>query len=273
MRAEEIIPGYGSPEWTAMLERHADWQFKLAAMEPSSWRTRAIMLRRAANYIFEIHFAAGMRSIERMQSELEERRRDTEAQLSGSIKIAEMTDAESEEWQDQGLVSVYFLLMGYSIENLLKGILLSQKPELFDTQKMRGFNHHDLIRLCNEVGVELQTDEQEWLKKLTEYIEWQGKYPIPLRRDKDKDRTRGTPFKGREFQEQIEAIWTKMDLRLQADQRTKPSSRLRSSTRIRHPIDRARCSTSTGPRGVADPCTPPGCGRGRSSIPGSSTRG
>lgn len=179
------------------------------------------MLRRAANYIFEIHFAAGMRSIERMQSELEERRRDAEAQLSGSIKVSEMTDAESEEWQDQGLVSVYFLLMGYSIENLLKGILLSQKPELFHPKKMKGFNHHDLKMLCDEVGLELQVDEKEWLTKLTAYIEWQGKYPIPLRRDKDKDRTRGIPFKGREFQEQIEAIWTKIDLRLQAASGTK----------------------------------------------------
>lgn len=166
------------------------------------------MLRRAANYMFEIHFAAGMRSIERMQS--------------GSIKVTEMTDAESEEWQDQGLVSVYFLLMGYSIENLLKGILLSQKPELFHpSERMKRFGHHKLIRLCNEVGVELQSDEKKWLMKLTEYIEWQGKYPIPLERDKDKDRTIGIPFKGREFQEQIEAIWTKIDLRLQAASGTK----------------------------------------------------
>lgn len=157
-----------------------------------------------------------------MQAEFAERRKESEAQVPGTVEVTAMTYADIEEWQDQELVTVYFLLMGYSIENLLKGILLNQKPELFQPSKrMKGFGHHKLTRLCDEVGVELQSDEKKWLMKLTEYIEWQGKYPIPLKRDNDKDRTRGIPFKGREFQEQIEAIWTKIDLRLQAASSTK----------------------------------------------------
>lgn len=190
---------YGSPEWEAMLDQLNARQFKLAATEPFSWLFRSENLKRAADHLFEIYHTASTRSMEQFVAEVKAGMREGGRVLEGQ---------ELEDLLNSELVTIYLMLMGYSIENLLKGKLLQQNPQFFKpTNKMDDFNKHDLIDLANRVGFKLTKSERAILKELTNYILWQGKYPIPLQYKNDRDRKRGIPFKGRELQQKLDRLW------------------------------------------------------------------
>lgn len=67
--------------------------------------------------------------------------------------------------------SVYKMLVGLSFELLFKSIAI-QKNLTFPTT-------HQLVNLANSAQLKLTNDEKEILKILTEYILWDGKYPVP----------------------------------------------------------------------------------------------
>jgi hypothetical protein len=200
--AGEGLIRYGTPEWDAMLEQLNARQFKLAATEPFSWLFRSENLKRAADHLFEIYHTASTRSIEQFVVEVK-------AGLSEGGRVLE--GQELEDFRDSELVTIYLMLMGYAIENLLKGKLLQQNPHFFKPKdKMDGFNGHDLVLLANRIGFKLTKEDRASLKELTNYILWQGKYPIPLQYKKDRDRSRGIPFKGRDLQHKLDDLWHRL---------------------------------------------------------------
>src|SRR5665811_997386 len=88
-------------------------------------------------------------------------------------------DAEDEEvfiWED------YLLLAAFAIENVLKGILVGERPDVVKggTFKWPG-GAHDLRRLATETGVPLTDEETELLDRMTEVIAWGGRYPTPFK--------------------------------------------------------------------------------------------
>lgn len=183
------------------MERMAANQFKAAATEPFSWLWKAEMLKRGADHLFDIYHDANTRRIHRFLSDIDPER-------SGSRTLH---GQELEDVGDSTLAPVYFLLIGYSFENLLKGKLFQLNPHLFKpAEKMDGFNTHDLPNLATRVGFEVTPGERAWLKELTNYILWQGKYPIPLQYKDDCNRGRGIPFKGRETQDELDTVWARL---------------------------------------------------------------
>lgn len=64
------------------------------------------------------------------------------------------------------------MLTGMAIEVLLKGIRL-----LFDLPASAS---HNLITLCDEVGINVESDDRIILASLTEHIYWAGRYPVAL---------------------------------------------------------------------------------------------
>lgn len=66
------------------------------------------------------------------------------------------------------------LLAGLSIELILKAIAKILERPLIES--------HNLIKLCDNVGITLNDDHMAILKALTELISWQGKYPTPKTR-------------------------------------------------------------------------------------------
>lgn len=82
-----------------------------------------------------------------------------------------------------GLHWVYRMLMGMSIEALLKGILVAQGEQILHRGKLRkGFTTHDLGNLAQKVdpsALTFSSDERKILKNLEPYIVWAGKYPLP----------------------------------------------------------------------------------------------
>jgi len=119
---------------------------------------------------------------------------------------------------DGALISVYYMLMGYAIENLLKGILMIQHPEYFKPEaKLVDIQDHDLTRLCNKCNIVITQDEANLLNKLKNYILWQGKYPIPLKLDdmwpkrqpNGTWKTQGEAFHGRKQQQEVDSLYSK----------------------------------------------------------------
>lgn len=84
-----------------------------------------------------------------------------------------------------GLHKVYRMLIGMSMESLLKGILVAQGTQILDAKGKlrRDFTTHDLCVLADRVDVRsFRFSEQDFkiLGNLKPYIKWAGKYPLPV---------------------------------------------------------------------------------------------
>jgi len=90
----------------------------------------------------------------------------------------------------RSLLETNLLPLGFSIENLLKGLLIYQYKKLYALPENCAFeflekniwkigNSHDLNRLSKNAGLELTNDEAKLLTKLTKYSTWGGRYHIP----------------------------------------------------------------------------------------------
>jgi len=74
---------------------------------------------------------------------------------------------------------IFLMLAGLAIENLLKAILIRRagrfRPEWIS---------HELARLCRDAGVRLNSVERQFVRRLTDYVEWAGKYAAPTKPSK-----------------------------------------------------------------------------------------
>ncbi len=78
---------------------------------------------------------------------------------------------------DWRYVPIYRMLMGFSLENLLKGILIAERHEVMG--KTRKLNH-GLVQYADKVkGITITCDEKTLLSALEPYIKWAGRYPMP----------------------------------------------------------------------------------------------
>jgi hypothetical protein len=198
--------------WNLMYEQVKAKQFELGALTPGSWKSTSRHLKWAADRLYDFFYDAVLRDIKRNMRSIEE--------LQSGQKVGgarELKGDELEDHLDGQLITVYFLLIGYAFENLLKAILMFEHPEYFRPDaKMKDIQSHDLVKLCGRCNISLQPQERNMLEKLTIYIEWQGKYPIPLESEKmfpikqpdGSWKTRGEAFHGRETQVEVDKLYT-----------------------------------------------------------------
>lgn len=162
-------------EWDDLNESIKPLMFKYGFLDPSSWKRKAARLKYAADRLFDLYDKSRTRFLERFTEEAESGKGPVEAWHAAP---------ESElgkEIADIGLLTEYCVLMGYAIENLLKGILMGAHPEYFKPDaKITDVRSHNLISLCKRCSLPFTSDEEDLLKRLTEHIEWVGKYPVPL---------------------------------------------------------------------------------------------
>jgi hypothetical protein len=159
--------------WDMIREQVRNKQFKLGATLPIAWKVSSFSLKHAADKLYDVYDAAENRILQRLVDEIESgQSQDDTRELEGEELL---------DHHDTHLFSVYCLLLGYAIENLLKGILMVQHPEYFKpNKKMTDIRSHNLVRLCNRCNIPVDKNETALLDTLTTYVEWQGKYPIPL---------------------------------------------------------------------------------------------
>jgi hypothetical protein len=82
---------------------------------------------------------------------------------------------------DWRYVPIYRMLMAFSIENLLKGILIVEGHEAIEGGKLSNrLRKHGLRQYADAVsGVPITKPEKCLLDELQHYLMWAGRYPIP----------------------------------------------------------------------------------------------
>lgn len=101
------------------------------------------------------------------------------------------------ETEDATLIQPYYMLMGYAIESLFKGLFVIMGLYCIDNSIFKAkFNDnggHDLLCFDKVFWREPASPEDEWLlKRLSANISWAGRYPIA----KNHHKMIGKDFKG-----------------------------------------------------------------------------
>lgn len=189
-------------------------QFELSYKMPISWEVMATTLKHSADKLYDLFFNAKRRQHSRLVDELDKLRKEEQG-----ITHRILDGEELEDFWDGRLITIYYLLMGYAIENLLKGIYLAQHPEKFDPDKRNNWiKSHDLEKWCvNKCKIQIDERERNWLKKLQRIVLWQGKYPVPLGIDQmrpaiieDESWDLGAGFEGRQYQDELNNLYEKI---------------------------------------------------------------
>ena len=101
---------------------------------------------------------------------------------------ADRVDWTSNEGMSR-LVWVNYMLMGMAIESLIKGHMIYRGIEPFDKKEggnirnNNAFKSHDLHILAEKIAcpaLPISTEELELLEKLSEFVKWVVRYPVPL---------------------------------------------------------------------------------------------
>jgi hypothetical protein len=75
----------------------------------------------------------------------------------------------------------YFLLVGFAIENLLKGFIVFDDPSTITSGEVKRIKSHKITILVKEISeIRLSEAELDICKKIEEAIPYWGRYPIPL---------------------------------------------------------------------------------------------
>src|SRR5262249_40008651 len=84
------------------------------------------------------------------------------------------------------LGSVFLMLAGYELENAIKAVLLLKRPELRSPDRALRWpgGGHDLATLFDKAVVELDAEERAALERLSAFVLWRGRYPMPTSRDR-----------------------------------------------------------------------------------------
>lgn len=110
-----------------------------------------------------------------------------------------------EDFIDIDMYPVFMMLMGYSIENIFRGIIIcgewlenrdsvdltidyaKLKAQVRDDATSSGMSldKHGLRRLLNakHMGIKFSDDEKNMMDELDEFVKWVGRYPVPLVHD------------------------------------------------------------------------------------------
>jgi len=98
------------------------------------------------------------------------------------------TSSEKARWSEKAhwnrtLARPFMLLSAYSIENLIKGIILANTQTDSRLKVLNSFNHD--LRRCWKKTKLPKTDEEDFLLgQLTDIIKYAGRYPFPKNEDR-----------------------------------------------------------------------------------------
>ncbi len=158
----------------AFYQSRSKEQFEAYALRPENWYEKSQLLKLGADTLFEKAQEAMMVVLHSIP------------EVTGLGRLHTPREEQAILEKDLGLL--YFQLSGSSIENLLKGIIIAKDPNHLlkaEGQFSKEFTTHDLPKLLVLAGVSIPVKQKNcpWSedlpKKLTRYIEWQGRYPVP----------------------------------------------------------------------------------------------
>ena len=189
-------------------------QFQCAILWPQGWRRQARLLILAASKLL-LDYADAFERTRKRDDE------DTERCFRGEkVPGRIMKGQELEDFENCLSLPIGLLLVGYAIENLLKGIIFSQSPELLseNLELDRRFTRHELDRLYLAAGFvnhleEIDSETRKLLDGLTQIIIWQGRYQFPLKFEDFRDK-KPMPCVNPDEIKKLIALYTKLDSKL-----------------------------------------------------------
>ena len=83
------------------------------------------------------------------------------------------------------LVSVQAMLVGMSLESTLQGLWVKGSghslTEDGEYRRPETVGSHDLVDWAVAASIKLSSDQRHLLKRLSSFVKWAGRYPIPLK--------------------------------------------------------------------------------------------
>jgi hypothetical protein len=77
------------------------------------------------------------------------------------------------------------LMYAYAIENVLKGLIVSKRPDLIQERELDGeLATHNLIKLAEKAEFTIHVQERPVLEALSQLSIWAGRYPVARSRGK-----------------------------------------------------------------------------------------
>jgi hypothetical protein len=140
---------------------------RYTAAEPTSWLGHATKLRQAAEDLW----VAGNAHSRNPGSELD------------STVLTHWTAQDFHPPDTGGSTrDVCFMVLGFALENLAKGIIVCRDPSLVSRARLKSWHGkgHDLAVLFKRAGMAVSTEEHETLERTTRISEWKGRYPVAM---------------------------------------------------------------------------------------------
>ncbi|MBI4349353.1 MAG: hypothetical protein HY553_21115 [Elusimicrobia bacterium] len=140
-----------------MKQEFWDGQFELGAKSAVAWVLQARRLKRAADLVFEA-YVNDLREMQNGRSPLE---------LNNLQTVGPAT-----------------LLYGVAFENMFKALIVKNQGVVVDQGRLANWPRtHKLITLAGRAGIVLTAVQRDLLSRFTAFVEWSGRYPIPMSRD------------------------------------------------------------------------------------------
>ncbi|HEX9398214.1 MAG TPA: hypothetical protein VF943_15900 [Burkholderiales bacterium] len=140
---------------------------RYTAAEPTAWLSRAGTLRQAAEDLWR----SGNAHSQSPGSEL------------GATVLANWTSPGFVPPETGGSTcDVCFMVFGFALENLAKGIIVCRDPSLVSRARLKSWHGagHDLVVLFSRAGIATSTEEQQTLERVARIAEWKGRYPVAM---------------------------------------------------------------------------------------------
>lgn len=154
-----------------MTANNENWlqRVRYTAAEPTSWSCHASTLRQAAHDLW----IAGNQHDRNPGS------------LLGAQVLANWSSGDPTFVRPQTggtTCDVCFMLMGFALENLAKGIIVCSDPSQVGRAKLRKWHGkgHDLVALFRQAGIVVDSDEHAALERTSRTTEWRGRYPVAM---------------------------------------------------------------------------------------------
>ena len=103
-----------------------------------------------------------------------------EIYLAALIRL--MDGEQLDESAGLGSVGPATLLYGLSLENILKAIIIKRSGSPLDRGRLNRRwrrDSHNLVKLMDRAGIAADDQERDLAKRLSAFVEWAGRYPIP----------------------------------------------------------------------------------------------
>ena len=77
---------------------------------------------------------------------------------------------------------VCFMVFGFALENLAKGVIVCRDPKLVSRDKLSRWHGkgHDLSALFDRAAITVSEEERILLDRTTRITEWKGRYPVAM---------------------------------------------------------------------------------------------